>query len=293
MKFFAAVLAMLSFTSLLRAEVLPEFPLWPDGAPGALGTGTNDIPTLTPYIADPSIATGACVVVCPGGGYGGLASHEGPDYALFLNKHGVTAFVLKYRLGSHGYRHPIMLNDAARAVRVVRSRWGEYKLDPRRIGIMGSSAGGHLASTLLTHFDLGNAEAKDPVDRVSSRPDLGMLCYPVITMEAYGHTGSRENLLGKFPSAELIHLLSNEKQVSPGTPPTFLWHTVEDQAVPVRNSLEFASALQRSGVSFDLHIYQQGRHGIGLQAKPPGFENPHPWALDLVYWLKVQGFVKR
>lgn len=293
MKFFAAVLAMLSFTSLLRAEVLPEFPLWPDGAPGALGSGTNDIPTLTPYIADPSIATGACVVVCPGGGYGGLASHEGPDYALFLNKHGVTAFVLKYRLGSHGYRHPIMLNDAARAVRVVRSRWGEYKLDPRRIGIMGSSAGGHLASTLLTHFDLGNAEAKDPVDRVSSRPDLGMLCYPVITMEAYGHTGSRENLLGKFPSAELIHLLSNEKQVSPGTPPTFLWHTVEDQAVPVRNSLEFASALQRSGVSFDLHIYQQGRHGIGLQAKPPGFENPHPWALDLVYWLKVQGFVKR
>lgn len=284
---------MLSFTSLLRAEVLPEFPLWPDGAPGALGTGTNDIPTLTPYIADPAIATGACVVVCPGGGYGGLASHEGPDYALFLNKFGVTAFVLKYRLGSHGYRHPIMLNDAARAVRVVRSRWGEYKLDPRRIGIMGSSAGGHLASTLLTHFDLGNAEAKDPVDRVSSRPDLGILCYPVITMEAYGHTGSRENLLGKFPSAELIHLLSNEKQVSPGTPPTFLWHTVEDQAVPVRNSLEFASALQRSGVSFDLHIYQQGRHGIGLQAKPPGFENPHPWALDLVYWLKVQGFVKR
>ncbi len=293
MKFLAAVLAMLSFTSLLRAEVLPEFPLWPDGAPGALGTGTNDIPTLTPYIADPSIATGACVVVCPGGGYGGLASHEGPDYALFLNKHGVTAFVLKYRLGSHGYRHPIMLNDAARAVRVVRSRWGEHKLDPRRIGIMGSSAGGHLASTLLTHFDLGNAEAKDPVDRVSSRPDLGILCYPVITMEAYGHTGSRENLLGKFPSAELIHLLSNEKQVSPGTPPTFLWHTVEDQAVPVLNSLEFASALQRSGVSFDLHIYQQGRHGIGLQAKPPGFENPHPWALDLVYWLKVQGFVKR
>ena len=293
MKFLAVLLAMLSVSPLLRADVLPEFPLWPNGAPGALGTGTNDVPTLTPYLADPAIATGGCVVVCPGGGYGGLASHEGPDYALFLNTHGVTAFVLKYRLGSAGYRHPIMLQDAARAVRVVRSRWGDYKIDPRRIGIMGSSAGGHLASTLLTHFDLGAAEAADPIDKVSSRPDLGILCYPVITMEAYGHAGSRENLLGKFPTADLINLLSNEKQVSPGTPPTFLWHTVEDQAVPVRNSMEFAAALQRSGVAFDLHIYQQGRHGIGLQAKPPGFEGAHPWASDLVYWLKVQGFVKR
>ena len=293
MKLLAVLLAMLSFTSLLRSDVLPEFPLWPHGAPGALGTNEFDIPTLTPFLPDPAIATGASGGVCPGGGYGGLASHEGPEYALFLNKQGVTAFVLKYRLGSHGYRHPIMLNDAARAVRVVRSRWGEFKLDPRRIGIMGSSAGGHLASTLLTHFDLGHADAADPIDKVSSRPDLGILCYPVITMEAYGHAGSRENLLGRFPTADLIELLSNEKQVSPGTPPTFLWHTVEDQAVPVRNSLEFAAALQRSGVSFDLHIYQQGRHGIGLQAKPPGFEGAHPWAADLVYWLKVQGFVKR
>jgi acetyl esterase/lipase len=293
MKLLAVLLAMLSFTPLLRSDVLPEFPLWANGAPGALGTNAHDIPTLTPYLPDPAIATGAAVVVCPGGGYGGLASHEGPDYALFLNKQGVTAFVLKYRLGSHGYRHPIMLNDAARAVRLVRSRWGDYKIDPRRIGIMGSSAGGHLASTLLTHFDLGHADAADPIDKVSSRPDLGILCYPVITMEAYGHAGSRENLLGKFPTADLIEQLSNEKQVSPGTPPTFLWHTVEDQAVPVRNSLEFAAALQRNGVAFDLHIYQQGRHGIGLQAKPPGFEGSHPWASDLVYWLKVQGFVKR
>ncbi len=293
MKLLAVLLAMLSFSPLLRADVLPEFPLWPNGAPGALGTGTNDVPTLTPYLADPAIATGACVVVCPGGGYGGLASHEGPDYALFLNTQGVTAFVLKYRLGSAGYRHPIMLQDAARAVRVVRSRSGDYKIDPHHIGIMGSSAGGHLASTLLTHFDLGVADAADPIDKLSSRPDLGILCYPVITMEAYGHAGSRENLLGKFPTADLINLLSNEKQVSPGTPPTFLWHTVEDQAVPVRNSMEFAAALQRSGVAFDLHIYQQGRHGIGLQAKPPGFEGAHPWASDLVYWLKAQGFVKR
>ncbi len=293
MKLFAAFLAMLSFTQLLRAEILPAFPLWPDGAPGALGTGTNDVPTLTPYLADPATATGAAVVVCPGGGYGGLAAHEGPDYALFLNQQGVSAFVLKYRLGSHGYRHPAMLQDAARAVRLVRARADDFKVDSHHIGIMGSSAGGHLASTLLTHFDLGKADAADPVERQSSRPDAGILCYPVITMEAYGHAGSRENLLGKFPSAELIQLLSNEKQVSPGTPPTFLWHTYEDQAVPVRNSLEFAAALQRSGVPFDLHIYQQGRQGIGLQSKPPGFEGAHPWAADLVFWLKVQGFVKR
>jgi acetyl esterase/lipase len=157
---------------------------------------------------------------------------------------------------------------------------------------MGSSAGGHLTSTLMTHFDLGNPQAQDAVDRLSSRPDLGILCYPVITMEAFGHAGSRRNLLGEFPTAEQVQLLSNEKQVSPGTPPAFVWHTYEDQAVPVRNSLEFASALERHGVPFDLHIYKQGRHGIGLAAKPPEFENPHPWAADLVHWLKAQGFVK-
>lgn len=292
MKPFFALIAMSVFSLLLRAEVRPAFPLWPDKAPGALGNGTNDIPTLTPYLPAAETATGAAVVICPGGGYGGLASHEGADYALYLSRRGVTAFVLKYRLGSHGYRHPVMLGDAARAVRSVRSRAAELKLDPRKIGIMGSSAGGHLASTLLTHHDLGDAGATDPVDRFSSRPDIGILCYPVITMESHGHTGSRENLLGKFPTADLINLLSNEKQVSPGTPPTFLWHTVEDQAVPVRNSLEFAAALSRNGVPFDLHIYQHGRHGIGLGSKPPEFDNAHPWANDLVFWLKAQGFVK-
>jgi acetyl esterase/lipase len=292
MKPFFALIAMSVFSLLLRAEVRPAFPLWPDKAPGALGSGTNDIPTLTPYLPSAETATGAAVVICPGGGYGGLASHEGADYALYLSRRGVTAFVLKYRLGSHGYRHPVMLGDAARAVRWVRSRASELKLDPRKIGIMGSSAGGHLASTLLTHYDLGDAGATDPVDRISSRPDIGILCYPVITMESHGHTGSRENLLGKFPTADLINLLSNEKQVSPGTPPTFLWHTVEDQAVPVRNSLEFAAALSRNGVPFDLHIYQHGRHGIGLASKPPEFDNAHPWANDLVFWLKAQGFVK-
>jgi acetyl esterase/lipase len=292
MKRVLTALAFLAATVTGLAEIKEPIALWPQGAPGALGQGTNDVPTVTPYLPDPAKATGAAIVVCPGGGYGGLAVHEGNDYALFLNRHGISCFVLKYRLGTHGYRHPAMLQDAARAVRWARANAATYNLDVKRIGIMGSSAGGHLSSTLMTHFDLGNPQAQDAVDRLSSRPDLGILCYPVITMEAFGHAGSRRNLLGEFPTAEQVQLLSNEKQVSPGTPPAFVWHTYEDQAVPVRNSLEFASALERHGVPFDLHIYKQGRHGIGLATKPPEFEKSHPWAADLVHWLKAQGFVK-
>ena len=149
-------------------------PLWPGDAPGTLGKEDKDIPTLTPYPAKPDTATGACVVICPGGGYGGLAGHEGKDYALWLNGQGITGFVLKYRLGSAGYRHPVMLGDAARAVRLVRARAAEWKVDAKRVGIMGSSAGGHLASTLLTHFDAGDANNADAVERQSSRPDLGL-----------------------------------------------------------------------------------------------------------------------
>ncbi|MBM3882814.1 MAG: alpha/beta hydrolase [Verrucomicrobia bacterium] len=277
---------------LLHADPGAPVPLWPDGAPGALGTEAKDIPTLTPYLADPGTAGGAAIVVCPGGGYGGLAAHEGHDYALWLNQHGVTALVLKYRLGSHGYRHPIMLGDAARAVRLARARAADWGISPRRVGIMGSSAGGHLASTLLTHFDAGQRDAADPVERQSSRPDLGILCYAVITLSTYTHQGSKNNLLGKDPPEALVKLLSNELQVTAQTPPCFVWHTFEDTAVPVENSLQFAAALRRAGVPFDLHVYQKGRHGIGLAAKPP-FENPHPWAGDCLFWLGEQGFLKR
>jgi acetyl esterase/lipase len=274
-----------------RADVKDPIPLWSQNVPGALGSGENDVPTITPYLPEPGEATGAAIVVCPGGGYGALAPHEGRDYALWLNQHGVAAFVLKYRLGSHGYRHPVMLNDAARAVRLVRSRAGEWGLDVKRVGIMGSSAGGHLASTLLTHFDGGKPDAEDPVDRQSSRPDAGILCYAVITLGEYTHQGSKKNLLGENPSPDLVKLLSNELQVTKDTPPCFVWHTQEDTAVPVENSLQFVAALRRAGVPFDLHIYQKGRHGIGLNDKPP-FANPHPWANDCLYWLKTQGFVK-
>lgn len=284
-------LALAGSLSLLAAPAQESLPLWPEGAPGALGQEAKDIPTLTPYLPATGKATGAAVVICPGGGYGGLADHEGKDYALFLNDHGIAGLVLKYRLGSGGYRHPRMLEDAARAVRLTRAKAGEWKLDPKRIGVMGSSAGGHLASTLLTHFDAGKADATDPIERQSSRPDLGILCYPVISMGPNTHQGSKNNLLGKEPSAELVKLLSNELQVTKDTPPCFLWHTAEDTAVKVQNSMDFAAALQQNGVPFDLHVYQKGRHGLGLADKPP-FTNAHPWSRDLVFWLKQQGFVK-
>ena len=211
---------------------------------------------------------------------------------MLFRSHGVSAFVLRYRLGSQGYRHPRMLEDAQRAIRLVRARAGEWKVDPKRIGIMGSSAGGHLASTAVTHFDAGKPDAADAIERQSSRPDLGILCYAVISMGSNTHQGSKNNLLGKEPSPELVALLSNEKQVTTNTPPCFLWHTAEDKAVKVENSLDFAAALQRNDVPFDLHVYQKGRHGLGLADKPP-FANPHPWAKDLIFWLKEQGFVKQ
>lgn len=266
-------------------------PLWTGKAPGALGEDAKDIPTLTPFLPEKAGPAHAAMVICPGGGYGSLADHEGSQYAKFLNDQGITAFVLKYRLGSAGYRHPVMLNDAARAVRIVRARATEWNIDPAKVGIMGSSAGGHLASTLLTHFDAGNAQAADPIDRQSSRPDLGVLCYAVITMGEYTHQGSKKNLLGENPPAELVTLLSSELQVKPNTPPCFIWHTWEDTAVPIENSMQFASALQKQKIPFDLHIYQKGRHGIGLGPKIKDSPKRHPWTEDLVFWLKTQGWI--
>jgi len=267
-------------------------PLWTDGAPGALGTEAKDIPTLTPFFPDPAKATGAAIVICPGGGYAGLAPHEGEGYARFLNQQGIAGLVLKYRLGSGGYHHPAMLQDAARAVRLVRARAGEWKLDPKRIGIMGSSAGGHLTSTLLTHFDSGKPEDTDPIEKQSSRPDIGILCYPVISMGEFTHRGSKENLLGKDPSPEMVRELSNELQVTSETPPCFLWHTVEDKGVAVENSLQFSQSLRKAGVPFDLHIYEKGAHGLGLGSREYDPSRWHPWTKDCIFWLKQQGFAK-
>jgi acetyl esterase/lipase len=292
MKIYLVMAAFLGCLASAQAQPTNPFPLWPEGAPGALGKEDKDIPTLTPYLPEPGKATGAAIVICPGGGYGMLAPHEGVQYARFLNEYGIAGFVLKYRLASGGYRHPVMLQDAARAVRLVRARAGEWKVNPKRIGIMGSSAGGHLASTLLTHFDAGQSDSPDPIERLSSRPDLGILCYAVISMGQFTHQGSKHNLLGNDPSPELVRLLSNELQVTKETPPCFVWHTYEDNAVPVENSLQFAEALRRAGVPCDLHIYQKGQHGIGLGTGDWNPEKRHPWTRDCIFWLQAQGFAK-
>ena len=290
--------SLLSLTCLiigLQAGLCGEapIPLWPDGAPGALGKEPKDIPTITVFLPSPELATGAAIIVCPGGGYSGLSSvYEGSDYARWLNEQGIAGIVLKYRLGSAGYRHPRMLEDAARAMRLVRSKAAEWKLDPKRIGIMGSSAGGHLASTLMTHFDSGKPDATDPIERESSRPDLGILCYPVITMSDATHAGSRENLLGKNPSSELIEELSNERHVTKETPPCFIFHTSDDSTVPVENSLAFAAALRKARVPFELHVFEHGHHGIGLGSHKYDPAQWHPWTKDCRLWLKAHGFGK-
>ncbi|MEI2727432.1 MAG: alpha/beta hydrolase [Verrucomicrobiota bacterium] len=240
----------------------------------------------------PEKSTGAAIVICPGGGYGGLAQHEGRSYALWFNEQGIAGFVLKYRLAPNGYHHPAMLQDAARAVRTVRARAEEWKIDPKRIGIIGSSAGGHLASTLVTHFDAGQTNAADAIERVSSRPDLGILCYPVISMGKVTHGGSKKNLLGENPSPELVKELSNELQVTRDTPPCFLFHTAEDTVVSVENALLFADALRQAGVPFALHIYERGRHGIGLGSQPYGSGEQHPWTHDCEFWLKQHEFAR-
>jgi len=284
--------AILITVVMARAQSTNSFPLWPDGAPGALGQSSNDIPTLTVYVPEPRKASGAAMVICPGGGYGHLAQHEGRDYARWLNESGITCFVLKYRLGSAGYRHPAMLQDAARAVRTVRSRSAEWGIDTKRVGIMGSSAGGHLASTLLTHFDAGQSNAVDVIERESSRPDVGILCYAVISLGEYRHNGSRNNLIGTNPPPELVEHLSNELQVTGNTPPCFVWSTEEDKTVAVENSMMFAAALRRNKVPFDLHIYQKGGHGMGLGSRNWTPDKRHPWTDDCLYWLKERGFVK-
>jgi acetyl esterase/lipase len=291
MKTILASLVLISTALSSRAQMQSPIPLWSAGAPGALGTESNDTPTLTPYLPEKTPATGAAMVICPGGGYAHLAPHEGNDYARWLNQHGVTCFVLKYRLGSSGYHHPAMLNDAARALRWVRANASKFKVDPRRVGIMGSSAGGHLAATLMTHFDAGDTNATDVIERESSRPDLGILCYAVVSMGEFAHRGSKQNLLGTNATYELARNLSNELQVTTNTPPCFLWATFEDKTVPIENTLLFAGTLRKNNVPFDLHVYEKGRHGIGLLDKPP-FSHPHPWAGDCLFWLKERKFTE-
>jgi acetyl esterase/lipase len=255
--------------------------LWPGGAPGALGDEDKDKPSITIYLPDAVNATGTGVVVCPGGGYGALAmDHEGKQIAEWLNSLGVAAFVLKYRLGPK-YHHPVEIGDAQKAIRTVRARAKEFGLAPDRIGIWGFSAGGHLASTAATHFGVE--------DGVSSRPDFAILCYPVITFQdPYAHQGSRKNLLGDTPDPALVANLSNESQVTRETPPTFLFHTNADTGVPPENSVQFYLALRRVGIPAEMHIFEKGRHGVGLAQSDPILSY---WPPLLANWLRTRGLI--
>ncbi len=276
--------------TLCAAEEKPHAELlWPSGAPGALGTEERDKPTLTIYLPQADKANGTAVVVCPGGGYGALAvGHEGKEPAEWLNRHGIAAFVLRYRLGPR-YHHPAPLQDAQRAMRLVRSRAKEWRLDPKRIGIWGFSAGGHLASTVATHFDDGRPDTDDPIERVSCRPDFAILCYPVITLRPpLAHGGSRRNLLGDKPDEALVASLCNDEQVTAKTPPTFLFHTNEDKAVPPENSILFYQALRKNKVPAELHIYETGVHGVGLGV---GRGAVSAWPEQLAGWLKTRGLL--
>ncbi|MEK4059976.1 MULTISPECIES: alpha/beta hydrolase [unclassified Paenibacillus] len=257
--------------------------LWPEGAPLAMGNGTEDRPVLNGYVLEKGEPRGA-VIILPGGAYCERAAHEGEPVARWLNGLGVSAFVLDYRVSP--YRHPAPLLDAQRAIRYVRLHAAEWGIDPERVGILGFSAGGHLASTAGTHFDQGDSGAEDPVERMSSRPDFMILCYPVINLGSSGHIRSRTNLLGSDPSEEEILLLSNELQVSPDTPPAFLWHTSDDPGVRVEHSLHFAGALSRHGVPFELHSFMTGLHGLGLAEDHP---EARAWPGLCAAWLKRRG----
>lgn len=285
-------LFVISFILLVSVNFMAQTPirLWNEDAPNATGKEAIDIPTITPFLAEKNKATGAAILVLPGGGYGRLSDvKEGSDVAQWLNSLGISAFVLKYRLGPK-YGQPNQLLDAARALRTIRARAKEWNIDEKRIGILGFSAGGHLASTLSTHFDVGKSDAKDEIEKMSSRPDIQILLYPVVTMGEFTHKGSKKNLLGETPSAELIQKYSNELQVTKETPPAFLVHTMTDTSVPVENSLQFVSALRKNGVPFEFHLYEQGPHGFGLAPTNPYLNS---WAERCADWLRLHNFAAK
>jgi acetyl esterase/lipase len=268
---------MSAAATVLSAAEPAVIPLWPEGVPGAKAIGPEQNegghtwnvsePTLTVYGPAVDRPNGTAVIVAPGGGYVRLSTdREGVQYANWLSTLGVTSFVLKYRMAEFG--HPAPLQDVLRAVRLVRSRAAEFKVNPDRIGVMGSSAGGHLAASAGTLFDHPAGRTGAPLDAISARPDFLILMYPVITMEdPFVHAGSRHALLGAKPAPDLVQLLSVEKQVTASTPPTLLIHTQEDQTVPVENSILFFQALTRAKVPAEMYLFEHGTHGMGMKAE--------------------------
>ena len=300
----AQLLSVVLFASLcLGQELKPQshppnfvaepqtFSLWEHGAPGAQGTAPEDVPTITAFVPMDPTRSGTAVLIAPGGSYHMLASnHEGRQVANWFNAMNVTAFVLKYRLGPK-YHNPVELEDAQRAMRWVRAHAAQYGYDPNRVGMMGFSAGGHLTSTVGTHFDDGNPSASDPIDRVSCKPDFLILGYPVITMlPPYAHEGSVTNLLGDNSSTEQRKQMSSELHVTAQTPPTFLLSTTEDGLVPVENTVMFYMALRKAGVPAEMHVFEKGPHGVGLDLADPVLS---VWPTLLANWLRERGLLTR
>jgi acetyl esterase/lipase len=290
-----AFLILIAATSASAQQSLPlvdgqVVALWTGRAPGALGSEESDVPALTVYLPRTMTAATPAVVVCPGGGYRNLASnHEGRQIASYFNSLGVAAFVLRYRLGPR-YHHPIELGDAQRAIRTLRAHAAQWQLDSARIGIIGFSAGGHLAMSASTIFDAGDSRAADSIDHVSSRPDFVVLGYPVISMVApWTHKGSKTNLLGDAPDESLARKLSGELAVTKETPPTFIFHTADDPVVPIENSVHYFLALKQAGVAAEMHVFEHGPHGVGLANDNPALS---PWSTMLANWLRGRGLVK-
>lgn len=291
----------MTFTPLLLSVLLSadptDMPLWGDKISGPTSSDAKNIPTLTFHAAPADKATGTAVVVCPGGGYSGRATdHEGKQIVEWLNARGVHAAVLKYRTAGESKVTPPIepgpMNDVQRAIRTVRAKAKDWGVDAKRVGVWGFSAGGHLASTAATHFDAGKADAADPIDKQSCRPDFAILAYPVISMEeGVTHGGSRNNLLGKTPDAKLVEFYSNDKQVTKDTPPTFLFHTKEDKAVLLKNSELFYAALVKAKVEgCKLYVEEKGPHGIGLGQK---LTEPSKWPTELEAWMKERGLLAK
>jgi acetyl esterase/lipase len=278
---FAFIIAFAAPTA--RAQGLVDeqlIMLWPQRAPGATADALADVPTLQVFLPPQGTASGAAFVVCPGGGYQNLAPHETKPIGQWLARHGITAFVLRYRVAP--YKHPAPLDDAQRAMRHVRYHARSWKLDPDRIGILGFSAGGHLAATVCTLFTSGDANAPDPIERVSSRPDLQVLIYPVTVMAGPNASeGLRKRLLGDAPPEELVQRLSADRQVTSQTPPAFLVHSTTDGVVPVEHCDMYAAALNAAGIEYEYIRGDYGKHGFGLQDF---------WTVPCMRWLAKHGF---
>ena len=294
----ACVMLPLSLTQIdqttppSREATKPEISLlWQSGAPGALGTEAKDKPRVQVYHAKSSKAAVPAIVICPGGGYGHLAmDHEGHQIARWLNSLGITGVILEYRHRGKGYGHPAPLRDVQRALRLVRHQAREWRIQANKVGVLGFSAGGHLAASASVHHDTGNPNPIDPIDRQTCRPDFSILCYAVIAFEQpFTHKGSQRNLLGKQPSKELTLKMSSDRQVTATTPPAFLWHTTADRVVPPENSVAYYLALRKHKIPCEMHLFEKGNHGIGL-GKGKAAEQ---WSALCHRWLITQGVISQ